>query len=171
VARADGPLAVRELRARLGAVLPDYMVPAEFVFVERLPLLPNGKIDIGSLPASDGASAEPSQPYAAPTNPIESVVADIWSEVLGRRVGVDDEFLELGGDSLLAANMLARVNAACQVELPFSALFDTPTVAALAGVIVEHLTSRLDDDHLSNLLDELERMPQTEAERQVQQPR
>jgi amino acid adenylation domain-containing protein len=153
----------RELRARLGQNLPEYMVPAEYVFLDHMPFLPNGKIDLAHLPGP----AAPTEQRAAHT-PVESLLVQIWSEVLGREVGTDQEFLELGGDSLTAAHVLARINNACGVELPFSALFDAPTITLLAQVVAEHLGQSLDQASLSDLLDELETMSEADAERYAQ---
>jgi amino acid adenylation domain-containing protein len=171
VPRAGNAASPRELRDRLAMTLPEYMIPSEYIFLEQLPLLPNGKVDVARLPAAETAATERFLPYAAPRTPIESLLVEIWSELLDRQVGIDDDFIELGGDSLLAAQMLARVNTACQVELPYSALFDAPTVAALASVVTEHLTRGTDDADLAGLLDEIENMPESEAERHAQRLR
>ncbi len=122
-----------ELRARLAARLPEYMVPPAFVVLERLPLNSNGKVDRGALPAPEqGAGAA----YVAPRTPVEEVVAGIWAEVLRlERVGAEEGFFELGGHSLLATQVVSRARQAFGVEVPLRALFEAPTVAALAGRI------------------------------------
>ena len=121
---------VAALRARLEARLPGYMVPAAWVVLERLPLLPNGKLDRGALPEPDLAAGAD---YAAPRTATEARLAAIWAEVLGvERAGVHDSFFELGGHSLRASQVITRVRAAFGVELPMTALFDAPTIAALA---------------------------------------
>ncbi|MGI8625079.1 MAG: MFS transporter, partial [Geodermatophilaceae bacterium] len=129
--------AVEELRAWLGATLPEYMVPSVFVVVERLPLTPNGKLDRRALPAPEvGRSADVG--YRAPSSPVELSLAAIWAEVLGvDRVGLDDNFFDLGGHSLLAMRVVSRANKelATQGVAPLSVLdmFSHPTVAALVG--------------------------------------
>jgi amino acid adenylation domain-containing protein len=122
-----------ELRAFLQAKLPDYMVPSAFVALDALPLTPNGKVDRSALPALDQEWVDVA-PYRPPRTPVEERVAQIWAEVLGlARVGIDDNFFALGGHSLLATQVNARLEAEFQVELPLRELFETPTLAGLAG--------------------------------------
>ncbi|HYG61154.1 MAG TPA: amino acid adenylation domain-containing protein, partial [Thermoanaerobaculia bacterium] len=118
--------------------LPDYMVPSHFVVLEALPLNANGKVDRGVLPAPAEETARPelAAVYAAPRTPIEETLAAIWSDVLGiERVGVEDGFFELGGQSLLATQAMSRVRQAFGVEVPLRALFEGPTVAELARAV------------------------------------
>ncbi len=133
-----GDLSPARLREHLKAKLPDYMVPAAFVRLETLPLTANGKVDRKAL-----RLAEPTEPGertagtdAAPRDPVEEILAGIWSEVLGvDRVGVEDDFFELGGHSLLATRVISRVRRHLQVDLPLGVLFESPTVAAAAAAI------------------------------------
>ncbi len=135
-AEAGAGPAAGELRAALKESLPEYMVPAAFVLLEALPLTTSGKVDRRALPAPDTARPEVDADYAAPRNPIQEVLAGIWSELLGvERVGVDDDFFQLGGHSLLVAKLAARVRQAFQVEISLVEVFKKPTVAELAGVI------------------------------------
>ncbi|MCC6179185.1 MAG: amino acid adenylation domain-containing protein, partial [Chloroflexi bacterium] len=124
------------LRAFVSERLPEYMVPAAFVALDVLPLTPSGKLDRRALPAPSLDGLATGQEYAAPRTPAETLLAGLWTTVLGvERVGIRDDFFGLGGHSLLATRMLARVRAAFGVELPLRAAFETRTVAALAARI------------------------------------
>jgi len=120
------------LRAHLAADLPDYMLPAAFVTVPELPLTANGKVDRPRLPAPDWSAAGDSA-YRAPRTEAERVLAAIWAELLGaERVGVDDDFFMLGGDSILSIQVVSRARAAGLALTPRD-LFRRPTIAALAA--------------------------------------
>ncbi len=121
-----------EMRAALAERLPAYMVPAAVVVLEALPLTPNGKLDTRALPAPEYADAER---YRAPAGAVEEVLADIYAEVLGlEQVGVDDSFFELGGDSILSMQVVARARAAGLMCRPRD-IFVEQTVARLARVV------------------------------------
>ena len=127
---------VADLRSALKESLPEYMVPAAFVTLEALPVTPSGKVDRRALPAPDSARPDLDASYAAPRNPVQEVLADIWSDLLGvDRVGIHDDFFQLGGHSLLVAKLAARVRQAFKVELSLVQVFQSPTVAALSEVI------------------------------------
>lgn len=129
---ADAQLA-GSLREALQQVLPEYMVPAAFVVLDRFPLTPNGKLDRKALPLPDVSRSDSVESYVAPRNPVEERLAAIWAEVLGRdQVGINDNFFDLGGHSLLAIRLFSQIKAAFPVELPTRALFTAPTVAGLA---------------------------------------
>ncbi|MEU9136993.1 amino acid adenylation domain-containing protein [Streptomyces sp. NPDC048404] len=120
-----------EIQEHLADRLPEYMVPAAYVPLERLPLSPNGKLDLKALPAPDLTSTTP---FRAPTTPREEALARLFAEVLGlEKVGVDDGFFELGGHSLLATRLITRARSEIGMEIPIRKIFDLPTVAALAA--------------------------------------
>ncbi|MBF6415523.1 non-ribosomal peptide synthetase [Nocardia cyriacigeorgica] len=124
-----------QLRARVAAELPGYMVPAYLVVLDEIPLTPVGKLDRAALPVPDFAAAR--RPYLAPHGPVEQAVAEVFADVLGsERVGADESFFELGGNSLSATRVVARVNAALGSTIALRDLFDAPTVAQLSARIV-----------------------------------
>ncbi len=126
----DGMPPTRELRRHLGERLPEYMVPAAFVALERLPLMPNGKIDRKALPEPEAAAAAAG---VAPRDALEEIIAGLWGSVLRQpAVGIHDNFFELGGHSMLATQVAARLRAALGIAVPVRWLFEAPTVAELA---------------------------------------
>jgi acyl carrier protein len=121
------------------------MIPALFVELAALPTNPNGKLDRAALPAPDGARPAPAGSYVAPTGEAEETMAAIWARVLGvDRVGAEDDFFELGGHSLLATQVISRVRTTFGTEIPLSALFDRPTVRALAADVVERILAEME---------------------------
>ncbi|WP_231988493.1 condensation domain-containing protein, partial [Mycobacterium sp. 1274761.0] len=118
------------IRAQLGQRLPGYMVPTAVVALEALPLTVNGKLDTRALPAPDYTQLDR---YRAPANAVEEILAGIYAQVLGlERVGADDSFFELGGDSLLVMRLVAAVNKALNTQLSVRTVFEAPSVAQLA---------------------------------------
>jgi surfactin family lipopeptide synthetase A len=125
-----------ELRRFLKDKLPEHMVPAVFVLLDALPLMPNGKIDRGALPAPDRTRPELDKAFVAPRTRTEELLAQIWAQFLHlERVGVHDNFFDLGGHSLLATQAVSRMREAFQMEIPLRLLFELPTVAGLAESI------------------------------------
>ncbi|HEU0298032.1 MAG TPA: amino acid adenylation domain-containing protein, partial [Longimicrobium sp.] len=127
--------AAADLRAHLGATLPDYMIPGVFVALDRLPLTANGKVDHRALPEPERAAG---RDHVPPTTPAEEAIARIWAEELGvERVGVHDNFFEIGGHSLLVARLFARIREAFPREIMLVDLFRHTTVAAQAAFVTE----------------------------------
>jgi acyl carrier protein len=132
------------------------MVPSIFITLDSLPLTPTGKVDRRSLPAPQGKRPQLENPYVAPSSPLEETLVKIWAEVLGlEQVGVNDPFLELGGNSLLAMILASRVLKALNVQVPLRALFEAPTVAQMATVIIEILANRVGEEKLNQMFEEV----------------
>ncbi|MGV9747955.1 non-ribosomal peptide synthase/polyketide synthase [Rhodococcus zopfii] len=130
VPAAGSDLVVDDLRSEAVRGLPGYMVPAVFLVLDALPLNVNGKLDRKALPEPVFEAKE----FRAPATPIEQIVAGVFSEVLGaERVGADDDFFMLGGNSLLATQVTARIGAALDTTVPVRTLFEASTVSALAA--------------------------------------
>ncbi len=132
---ADADFDTERLRARVAGKLPGFMVPSAVVTLADVPLTPVGKLDRKALPVPDFAAFQ--RPYLAPRTPVEAAVADVFAEVLDtERVGADHSFFELGGNSLSATKVVARINAALGSTIALRDLFDAPTVAQLAARVV-----------------------------------
>ncbi len=137
-----------ELRLYLKERVPEYMVPAAFVRLERMPLTPNGKLDRRALPEPAASRPDLDSAFVASRTPVEEMLINFWCEMLGlEQVGVHDSFFALGGHSLLATQLASRVREAFGVELPLRELFEQPTVAELAC----HVESRLRADSGSDV--------------------
>ena len=125
-----------ELRAHLRRKLPQYMIPAAFVPLERLPLDRNGKVNRHALPVPEWQPAALAKAFVAPRNELEAQIAAIWQDVLGiERIGVEDNFFDLGGHSLLAVRLVARIEKILGREIPVAAIFHSTTPAQLAGAL------------------------------------
>ena len=132
------PPTTGELRGFLQRELPEYMVPSVFVFMDRFPLGPTGKVDPRALPAPDRSRAE--RAYVAPRTPIEEMMAAIWAKVLRvSPVGIEDDFFELGGHSLLATQVISRLREQLGVEISLQQFFETPSVAGMSLVVAHRL--------------------------------
>ncbi|MEH2621947.1 amino acid adenylation domain-containing protein [Bradyrhizobium sp. AZCC 1719] len=141
-ATPDAAFDLGELRRQLQHKLPDYMVPAALVKLDQLPLTPNGKLDRNALPAPDRHREAEHQP---PRNPVETVLAGLFAEILGlERVGINENFFELGGHSLLAMQLVSHVRAALGVTLPVRVIFMGPTVAEIAVRTEEALANEIE---------------------------
>ncbi|MBV7545452.1 non-ribosomal peptide synthetase [Pseudomonas sp. PDM26] len=150
---------LERIKQRLRAELPEYMVPLHWLWLDKLPLNANGKLDRKALPALEIGHLQ-SQDYQAPRNELEQTLADIWAEVLKvEQVGVRDNFFELGGHSLLATQIASRVQKTLQRDVPLRAMFECSTVEELAGYIDGLAASDITEekvDRLNDLMAELE---------------
>ncbi|NOY60222.1 MAG: amino acid adenylation domain-containing protein [Calditrichaeota bacterium] len=128
-----------ELRAHLKSNLPDYMVPAHFVRLDEIPISATGKINYRALPAPEYDRSALEQPYEAPRNELETLLAEIWQDVLGvEKIGIHDNFFKLGGDSLKAAVFINHLQQALDEILYVVVLFDYQTIGGLSEYLVEN---------------------------------
>jgi acyl carrier protein len=125
-----------ELRKYLRTKIPDYMVPSAFVFIDQFPLTPNGKIDRKVLPSPQDSAQPEEKEYVAPITDTEIKLAAIWCEILkAKRVGVDENFFEIGGHSMIAVTLMVKIEKEMGVRLPLAILFDHSTVRDMALVL------------------------------------
>jgi amino acid adenylation domain-containing protein/FkbM family methyltransferase len=135
-ARNGHPLSSDSLRDYLQKELPDYMIPSEFVRLETLPLTANGKVDRRALLSLDGDSSDRAETFIAPRDVVELRLVQIWEDILGRRpIGVRDDFFKLGGHSILAARLMARIQQLVGINLPLATLFKRATIEYLASLL------------------------------------
>ncbi|MCP1417865.1 amino acid adenylation domain-containing protein/non-ribosomal peptide synthase protein (TIGR01720 family) [Pseudomonas laurylsulfativorans] len=150
---------LERIKQHLRSELPEYMVPLHWLWLDKMPLNANGKLDRKALPALEIGQVQ-SQDYEAPRNELEQTLADIWAEVLKvERVGVRDNFFELGGHSLLATQIASRVQKTLQRDVPLRAMFECSTVEELAGYIEGLAATDITEekvDRLNDLMAELE---------------
>jgi amino acid adenylation domain-containing protein/non-ribosomal peptide synthase protein (TIGR01720 family) len=131
-------LSSKELREFIRTKLPEYMAPSAFALLDALPLTPNGKVDRRALPALNGSpndSHDSSEVARAPRNRVEEILAGVWSQVLGvKQVGIDEDFFEMGGDSILSIQVVGKANQQ-GLRLAPRQIFQHPTIAELATVV------------------------------------
>ncbi|WP_414887103.1 phosphopantetheine-binding protein, partial [Pseudomonas marginalis] len=146
------------LSAHLAQQLPDYMVPAQWVLLEQMPLSPNGKLDRKALPKADASLH--ARAYVAPQSELEQQIAAIWAEVLAvPRVGLNDNFFELGGHSLLATQVVVRLREQLHAEFDVKSIFTTPTLADFSAYVAGQQTNNSPvQDALAKSLEALKRL-------------
>jgi acyl carrier protein len=147
-----------QLREFLRTKLPEYMIPSAFVSLASFPMTPNGKVDRKALPALSNDQLAVKAEYVAPRTAEEEAIAKICAEALNiERVGMHDNFFDLGGNSLVATRLVFQLQEHFQVKLPLVRLFESPTVAGLAAAIADAKTSPATEGHLFDAisLDEL----------------
>ena len=157
VAKAGANPSPAQLNQALADHVPGYMVPSLYVFLDALPLLPNGKVDRKRLPDPDSAMPDIARGFVSPRTLTEEMLATVWCQVFRlNRVGVFDSFFALGGHSLLAFQVVARARDAFQVDLPLRTLFTHPTIAGLAEAISDIQGRRAEYDATVNALPSIE---------------
>ncbi len=136
----------KDLANHLKKELPDYMVPTYFKFIDELPLTSNGKVDKVALKTLNSSQLEMETPFVTPNGEIQSLLANIWKEVLQlKQVGIHDDFIALGGHSLAAIRVTARINEEVEMKFPLNKIFELPTIADYAKYIEETLIALLEN--------------------------
>jgi amino acid adenylation domain-containing protein len=159
------------LRAHLRVHLPDYMVPADFVVLRELPQTPNGKVDRHALPLPEASRNDGDKIHAAPRTALEEVLAGIWCEILDvDRVGIDDNFFEIGGHSLLAARLISRVRDRLKVEVPLQTLFRSPTPAQFAVSLLAGAANPSAVERVAKLVASLSNLSDDEVKQMLARP-
>jgi amino acid adenylation domain-containing protein len=164
VAHQDSKVIIGELRSFLSSQMPTYMLPNAFVILETLPLTPNGKVDRRALPAPDVSHRNLETGFVAPRTSTEEILAAIWSEVLGlQHISIHDNFFELGGHSLLATQVISRLRKAFCIDLPLRSLFESPTIAESAELVVAQQFEQAESAALEFILAEVDELSDNDA--------
>ncbi|MFY9820942.1 MAG: condensation domain-containing protein, partial [Thermoanaerobaculia bacterium] len=164
VPAAEPPADAHALHEALRAALPAYMIPAAFVFLDRLPRTPNHKLDRRALPAPEDGRAG-AREIVPPRDGVEQAIAALWQRLLGREsIGIHDNFFELGGHSLLGTRVIAALRDEFGVEIPLRVLFEKPTVAGLALAVTQARVEQAAGSEVGALLDDLEGLSDEEVE-------
>ena len=164
VPTGQSALTVSSIRKALAAKLPDYMIPSAFVFLDSLPLVGPGKVNLRALPVPGRARPDLETPFAFPRTPVEEKIVKIWAQVLDvDQVGIHDRFFEVGGDSLLASRVVSRVIDVFLIELPLRSLFESPTVADMAAVVQRNLAKQTKPEEIERVFAEVEGLSEAEV--------
>ena len=158
-----------ELRRFLRAKLPGYMVPSAYVFLESFPLTSNGKLDRKALPAPAAGFPESTDGYAPPRTLVEEMIAGIWADVLKlERLGMHDNFFDLGGHSLKATQVVSRMREVFRRDLPLRTLFEAPTVAELALRVEQSFADAGELEEIAHCVVEVDSLSDEETARQLE---
>lgn len=161
-------LTTRDLRNFLSQKLPNYMIPNAFVFLDKFPLTPNGKINRLGLPAPNISQQNLGIEFVAPRTSTERELVTIWTEVLQlTKVGIYDNFFELGGHSLLATQLISRLKETFEIEFPFRYLFENPTISQLAEKVVNQQIELAEGDEFAQILGEIDELSEDEVAQQL----
>jgi amino acid adenylation domain-containing protein len=162
--------ATSDLRLFVQQRLPDYMVPASFLFVDAFPLTPNKKVDRSALPIPDTRQFASGEPYVAPRNAVEQVVTHMMQELLALdQVSIHDNFFDLGGHSLMATRLLARLHEAFSVDVSLRTFFEAPTVAELASTLLEDPVEPAKVKRIAQLITHVNQLSDEKASELLQQ--
>jgi acyl carrier protein len=165
-------LMVSELRAHMRERLPEYMIPAVFVMLAEMPLTPNGKVDRRALPLPEGVRPELEKEYVAPRNETEEALAVIWGQILGvEKIGVNDNYFDLGGDSLMAMQLISRMSEVFQVKLQVNQFFEAPSVQEMAQIIRLNETVPGQTEKIARVLRKIQSMSQQNIREMLKEKR
>ena len=169
VPRAEQAPDIAEVQSSLRTKLPDYMVPSEFLIIDKLPLTSNGKVDRNAL--SVPGRLRPSETsFEPPRTSVEKFLASVYSRILHlEKVGVNDDFFMLGGNSIHAVLLASEVRQGFQIELPLRKFFENPTVGGLAETIEQLQVEQTDSDEMARMLSALEELSEQEAQAMIAQ--
>jgi acyl carrier protein len=165
-------LKINQLSASLKEKLPNYMLPSAFVVLDSLPLTAGGKIDRSLLPHPKKTRHQSNATFTAASTAIEKALARLWSEIIEvDEIGIHDDFVELGGDSLLAARIVSEVNNIFPLQQPLKTLFDTPTVAKLVHFVLSNETRPGRSNTIANLIINIDGMSADEISKALEEKR
>ena len=160
-----GP-ATPSLRGFLEQKLPEYMIPSAYVFLDELPMMSTGKVNRHALPDPGRRRPDLDTPMISPRTTIEGEISRIWAEVLSLdEVGVSDNFWDLGGHSLAASRIISQMICSFQLEVAIKELFDSPTVADMASLIVQNQAKKVGQEDIDRMISELEAMSEVQAQK------
>ena len=148
-------LSLTHLRFYLKERLPYYLIPSYFVIMDSLPQLPDGSVNLNALRFPIREWYKSGKDIVEPRTPVEGVMAQIWEETLGRKVGIYNNFFDMGGSSLMAARAVASINSQFDVELPLSQFWAAPTIVDQAALVVQHNAEQDEREELREALAEL----------------
>lgn len=147
--KENSSITAEKLREDLGEYFQDAFIPSVFVFLEQLPILPNGKIDRKALFVANLHDKEPTQNVVMPQTPVEKILAEVWQAVLGiDQIGIHDNFFDLGGHSLLMTQVVYRISADIGVDIPLVDFFRLPTIHALSIHVSETMLASMDQSDI-----------------------
>lgn len=172
VAEQDTSPTVAQLRSYMSQKLPGYMLPSAFMQLDMLPLTAGGKVDRRALPQPVRSRPPLGAPYVEATTAIEKMLIALWAEVIGiDALGIHDDFWELGGDSLLAAQLVSRVNESFLQQFSPNALVEAPTVAKLSALLIERENDVGQSQRIANILLRIDSMTAEQIETAVEDER
>jgi amino acid adenylation domain-containing protein len=169
VARQEKAFDASEVRQYLKHKLPEYMIPSALVLLDELPLTPSGKVDRRALPAPDQNGLQLANVYQPPRTPTEETLVAIWGKMLKLdKVGIHDNFFDLGGHSLFATQIMSRIRSAFSIDdLPLRHMFESPTVAEMAVIITQSQWKQVSEGELAQILREVEATTEEDAQKML----